>query len=82
MGQETYESNQTGFYESRAHSFPRVVLRIKEKRENLKFISFSSMLLLNVELNTILREINPEYSMEGLTLKPEAPIFWPPDANG
>ena len=48
MGQETYESNQTGFHESRAHSFPRVVFRIKEKRENLKFISFSSMLLLNV----------------------------------
>ena len=40
------------------------------------------MLLLNVELNTILREINPEHSLEGLILKLEAPILWPPEANG
>ena len=28
----------------------------------------------------ILKEINPEYSLEGLT-EAEAPIFWPPDAK-
>ena len=30
---------------------------------------------------SILKEINPEYSLEGLMLKLEAPIFWPPDAK-
>ena len=30
---------------------------------------------------SILKEINPEYSLEGLLLKVEAPILWPPDAN-
>ena len=29
----------------------------------------------------ILKEINPEYSLEGLMLKTEAPIFWSPDAK-
>ena len=30
----------------------------------------------------ILKEINPEYSLEGLMLKlHEAPILWPPDAK-
>ena len=30
---------------------------------------------------SILKEIIPEYSSEGLLLKPEAPILWPHDAN-
>ena len=30
---------------------------------------------------SILKEINPEYSVEGLMLKAEAPILWPPDAK-
>ena len=30
---------------------------------------------------SILKEINPEYSLEGLMLKPEAPIPWPPDVK-
>ena len=30
---------------------------------------------------SILKEINPEYSWEGLMLKFEAPVFWPPDAK-
>ena len=28
----------------------------------------------------ILKEINPEYSLEGLMLKLKLPILWPPDA--
>ena len=30
---------------------------------------------------SILKEINPEYSLEGLMLKAEAPIVRPPDAK-
>ena len=30
---------------------------------------------------SILKEINPEYSLEGLMLKLEALIFWPPDVK-
>ena len=30
---------------------------------------------------SILKEINPEYSLEGLMLKAEAPILWPSDAQ-
>ena len=30
---------------------------------------------------SILKEMNPEYSLEGLELKAEAPILWPPDAK-
>ena len=30
---------------------------------------------------SILREINPECSLEGLMLKAESPIFWPPNAK-
>ena len=30
---------------------------------------------------SILKEINPECSLEGLILKLEAPILWPPDAK-
>ena len=30
---------------------------------------------------TILKEISPEYSLEGLMLKPEIPILWPPDVK-
>ena len=30
---------------------------------------------------SILQKINPEYSLEGLMLKAEVPILWPPDAN-
>ena len=29
----------------------------------------------------ILKEINPEYSLEGLMAETEAPIFWPLDAK-
>ena len=29
----------------------------------------------------ILKKINPEYSLEGLTAEAEAPILWPPDAK-
>ena len=30
---------------------------------------------------SILKEINPEYSLEGLMLKVEAPILWSPDVK-
>ena len=31
---------------------------------------------------SILREVNPEYSLEGLTVaEAEAPVLWPPDAK-
>ena len=30
---------------------------------------------------SILKEISPEYSLEGLMLKLKLPIVWPPDAN-
>ena len=30
---------------------------------------------------SILKEIGPEYSLEGLMLKLKAPVAWPPDAN-
>ena len=30
---------------------------------------------------SILREIGPWYSLEGLMLKLEIPVFWPPDAK-
>ena len=30
---------------------------------------------------SFLKEISPEYSLKGLKLKTEAPIFWPPDAK-
>ena len=30
---------------------------------------------------SILKEINPEYSLEGLMLKLKLPILWPPDAQ-
>ena len=30
---------------------------------------------------SILKEISPEYSMEGLMLKAKTPILWPPDAK-
>ena len=30
---------------------------------------------------SILKEIKPEYSLEGLMLKVEAPVLWPPDAK-
>ena len=28
---------------------------------------------------SILKEINPEYSLEGTDVEAEAPILWPPD---
>ena len=31
---------------------------------------------------SILKEVNPEYSLEGTDAKAEAPILWSPDANG
>ena len=30
---------------------------------------------------SILKEINPEYSLEGLNAEAETPILWPPDAK-
>ena len=30
---------------------------------------------------SILKEISPKYSLEGLIAKAETPIFWPPDAK-
>ena len=30
---------------------------------------------------SILKEINPEYSLDGLNAETEAPILWPPDAK-
>ena len=30
---------------------------------------------------SILKEINPEYSLEGLNVESEAPILWPPDGK-
>ena len=30
---------------------------------------------------SILKEVNPEYSLEGLMLKAESPVLWLPDAN-
>ena len=32
-------------------------------------------------IQSILKEISPEYSLEGLTLKLNTPILWPPDAK-
>ena len=31
---------------------------------------------------SILKEINPEYSLKGLMLKVEVPLLWLPDAKG
>ena len=31
---------------------------------------------------SILKEINPQYSLEGLNAETEAPILWPPDVKG
>ena len=31
--------------------------------------------------HSIPKEISPEYSLEGLMLKAETPILWPPDAK-
>ena len=30
---------------------------------------------------SIIKEINPDYSLEGLDAEVEAPILWPPDAK-
>ena len=30
---------------------------------------------------SIVKEINPEYSLEGLTAEVETPILWPPDGK-
>ena len=30
---------------------------------------------------SILKEINPEYSLEGIDVEAQAPIFWPPDVK-
>ena len=30
---------------------------------------------------SVLKEINPDYSLEGLILEVEAPILWPPDVK-
>ena len=30
---------------------------------------------------SLLKEINPEYSLEGLMLNSGSPVLWPPDAN-
>ena len=30
---------------------------------------------------SILKEINPEYSLDGTDAKAEAPVLWPPDAK-
>ena len=30
---------------------------------------------------SVLKEISPEYSLEGLMLKLETPILWPPDSK-
>ena len=38
-----------------------------------------SYLLCQVIYMNFLKEINPEYSLKGLMLKLEAPVFWPPD---
>ena len=32
-------------------------------------------------MKSVLKEINPEYSLEGLMLKLKLPILWPPDAK-
>ena len=33
------------------------------------------------EIKPILNEISPEYSLEGLMLKPKLPILWPLDVK-
>ena len=33
------------------------------------------------EIQPVLKEISPEYSLEGLMAEAEVPIFWPPDAK-
>ena len=33
------------------------------------------------QYQSILKEINPEYSLEGLHAEAEAPVLWPPDAE-
>ena len=30
---------------------------------------------------SVLKEINPEYSLEGIDAEAEAPILWPPDSK-
>ena len=30
---------------------------------------------------SILKELNPDYSLEGLMLETKAPVLWPPDAK-
>ena len=37
--------------------------------------------ILNLRIQSILKEISPEYSLEGLMLKLETPILWPPDVK-
>ena len=32
--------------------------------------------------HSTLKEMNPEYSLEGTDAKPEIPLLWPPDAKG
>ena len=43
--------------------------------------SWESFVLQRRPNHSILKEINPEYSLEGLTAEAEAPILWPTDAK-
>ena len=42
---------------------------------------FTERIYLTLEVS-IINEINPEYSLEGLMLKLKLQVLWPPDANG
>ena len=33
------------------------------------------------EIQSILKEISPEYSLEGIDAEAETPILWPPDGK-
>ena len=78
----------------KAMVFPVVMYRCEswttKKAEHLKIDAFELWCwrrLLRVSWTarrsnqSILKEISPEYSLEGLMLKLETPILWPPDAK-
>ena len=68
--------------------FPRNLFRIEKRVHTNRMDRVSSWRrLLRVPWTarrsnqSILKEINPEYSLEGLGLKLKLPILWPPDVK-
>ena len=56
---------------------PLLLPKTKDQKRTCKHLNHPPTYL-EPSLQSILKEINPEYSLEGLTLKP---ILWPPDAK-